>query len=231
MFLRHAQMPRVHMIRPIAIQSLTDKLTNYSGNKVPKRTIQSLPTQFKVIQPQMPKHSPSNHQSWTGYSQQEALVHHNLHDYLETYTQGNFVQASHTNQVASITNRHLRNHHLDEVQIVLHQTIYLLVEQLQEIQQSLTQGRLSYLATTIESLFTIEIMTIVLSGTFMFPNTGTYDSIKDLMEHLESFKGWMDLYTYTDTIRCRAFQLTLSDKARAWYHKLKPNKINSLPKF
>lgn len=48
---------------------------------------------------------------------------------------------------------------------------------------------------------------------------------------MKDFKNWMDLYACTNAIKCRAFQLTLIDKARAWYHILKPNTINSFMEF
>lgn len=41
----------------------------------------------------------------------------------------------------------------------------------------------------------------------------------------------MDLYAYTNVVRCQAFQLMLSDKTKAWYRTLKSNTISSFSEF
>lgn len=58
-----------------------------------------------------------------------------------------------------------------------------------------------------------------------------YDSIKEPLEHIENLKGWKDIYAYNDAMRCWAFQLTLIDKVKTWYHTLKPNIIGSFKEF
>lgn len=44
---------------------------------------------------------------------------------------------------------------------------------------------------------------------------GTYNDTKDPLEHLETFKGLMNLYAYIDVIKCKALQLTLTNKAKS----------------
>lgn len=45
-------------------------------------------------------------------------------------------------------------------------------------------------------------MAIPLLNKFKMPRVGTYDKTKGLLEHLNIFKGWMDLYDYNDVIKC-----------------------------
>lgn len=58
-----------------------------------------------------------------------------------------------------------------------------------------------------------------------------YNGTKDPLKQLENFKGWMDLNTYTNVVRCCAFQLVLIDKVRVWYHTLKSSTIYSFIQF
>lgn len=62
-----------------------------------------------------------------------------------------------------------------------------------------------------ESLFTLEVKSIPLFDKFQMLSENSYDSNKDQLEHLENF--WMDLYAYSDAVRCQAFHLTLTNKA------------------
>lgn len=59
----------------------------------------------------------------------------------------------------------------------------------------------------------------------------TYDDIKDPLEHLENFKGWMNFYAFFETVRYEAFQMILTHKANIWQCILKPNTIGLFVEF
>lgn len=60
---------------------------------------------------------------------------------------------------------------------------------------------------------------------------GINDGTKDLLKDLKNFKGWMDLYVYTDVVTHRAFQVTMTNKARAWYNTFRSYTTNPFSKF
>ena len=55
----------------------------------------------------------------------------------------------------------------------------------------------------------------------------TYDGLRDLLDHLESFKTLMHLQGVMDEIICRAFPTTLKGPTRVWFSKLAPNTVSA----
>ena len=78
-----------------------------------------------------------------------------------------------------------------------------------------------------EPPFTDDIMEVELPTKFKMPTMATYDGSKDPVEHVDTFRTWMELQGVQDAIKCRAFPLTLGGSARAWYRQLKPRSISS----
>ena len=55
--------------------------------------------------------------------------------------------------------------------------------------------------------------------------------MKDLIDHLNTYKNPMELHRYQDPIRCRAFAITLKGLALAWFNKLPSSPISSFTKL
>ena len=63
------------------------------------------------------------------------------------------------------------------------------------------------------------------------PQIESYDGVKDLLDHLETFKTLMHLQRVPDEIMCRAFPTMLKGVARIWFSRLTPNSINTFKKL
>ena len=54
-----------------------------------------------------------------------------------------------------------------------------------------------------------------------------FDGVRDLVDHLNTYKNEMELHGYQDPIRCRAFSITLKGPTLAWFNRLPPSSISS----
>ncbi|XP_058080617.1 uncharacterized protein LOC131228767 [Magnolia sinica] len=61
---------------------------------------------------------------------------------------------------------------------------------------------------------------------FRLPQIALYTTKADPIEHVESFRTYMELHDASDAVMCRAFSLTLSDFARLWFKQLKLRSIS-----
>ena len=59
------------------------------------------------------------------------------------------------------------------------------------------------------------------------PHIDSYAGVKDLLDHLETFKTLMHLQGVVDEIMCRAFPTTLKGAARIWFSRLTPNLVST----
>ena len=66
----------------------------------------------------------------------------------------------------------------------------------------------------IDSPFTTEMLNCPLLPKFRLPQLESYDSSKDLLDHIESFKTLMLLQMTLDEVMCRVFLTTLKGAAR-----------------
>ena len=62
---------------------------------------------------------------------------------------------------------------------------------------------------------------------FIMPQIETFNGIKDLIDHLNTYKNQMELHGYQDLVRCRAFAITLKGLALAWFNRLPPSSVSS----
>ena len=51
--------------------------------------------------------------------------------------------------------------------------------------------------------------------------------MKDLVDHLNTYKNQMELHGYQDPVRCRAFAITLKGLTLAWFNRLSPASVSS----
>ena len=72
----------------------------------------------------------------------------------------------------------------------------------------------------MDSPFTNEVLNLPLPLIFRLPRLESYDSSKDPLDHIESFKTLMLLQMPPDKVTCRAFPTTLKGAARVWFSKI-----------
>ena len=78
-----------------------------------------------------------------------------------------------------------------------------------------------------ESPFTSEVLRYPLPAKFRMPQVEAFDGVKDLVDHLNTYKNQMELHGYQDPVRCRAFATTLKGPAMAWFNRIPPSTISS----
>lgn len=76
-----------------------------------------------------------------------------------------------------------------------------------------------------DSPFAAQVTSCSLSPTFRMPQVETYDGLKDLLDHLESFKTPIQMQGVPNEIMCKAFPTMLKGLARVWFSKITPNSI------
>ena len=72
----------------------------------------------------------------------------------------------------------------------------------------------------MDSPFTTEVLNCSLPLKFCLPQLESYDSSKDPLDHIESFKILMLLQITPDEVLCRAFPTTLKGATRIWFTKI-----------
>ena len=76
------------------------------------------------------------------------------------------------------------------------------------------------LVRAIDSPFTTAVLECPVPSKFRLPQLGPFDGLKDLQDHLNTFKTTLGLQQPPDEILCRSFSTTLKDVAREWFTKL-----------
>ena len=72
----------------------------------------------------------------------------------------------------------------------------------------------------MDSPFTTEVLNRPLQLKFYLPQLESYDSSKEPLDHIESFKILMLLQIIPDKVLCRAFPTMLKGVARVWFTKI-----------
>ena len=70
-----------------------------------------------------------------------------------------------------------------------------------------------------DSPFTTEVLNFPLPLKFRLPQLESFDSWRDPLDHIESFKTLMLLQMTPDEVMCRAFLTRLKGAARVWFAK------------
>ena len=63
------------------------------------------------------------------------------------------------------------------------------------------------------------------------PSLDSYDGMRDLFDHIATFRTTMHLQGDPDEIMCRAFPITLKWPVRVWFSKIPPNIVSSFEKL
>ena len=79
-----------------------------------------------------------------------------------------------------------------------------------------------------DSPFANEVMNRPLPPKLCLPQLESYDSSKDPLDHIESFKMLMLLQMTPDEVICRAFPTTLKVVSRVWFSKIPPKLLQIL---
>ena len=100
-----------------------------------------------------------------------------------------------------------------------------------EVLMNAPKGRVSSdlddLINRTDSPFTTTVNSFPLLHKFRMLHIDSYDGVKDLLDHLETFKTLMHLQGVADEIMCRAFLTTLKGAARIWFNRLTPNSVST----
>jgi len=71
-----------------------------------------------------------------------------------------------------------------------------------------------------DSPFTAKVLECPLLPKFRLPQLESFDGLKDLLDHIITFKTTLSLQQPPDKILCRSFPTTLKGAARVWFSKL-----------
>ena len=83
------------------------------------------------------------------------------------------------------------------------------------------------LVNRTDSSFTAAVNSFPLLHKFCMPQIDSYDGVKDLLDHLETFKTLMYLQGVAYEIMCRTFPTTLKGAVGIWFSRLTPNSIST----
>ena len=75
--------------------------------------------------------------------------------------------------------------------------------------------------------FTREILAEEFPEDFKMPQIKAYDGKTDPLDHIETYRTWMNIRRASASLKCQAFPLTLTGAARQWFRSLKPGTISS----
>ena len=77
------------------------------------------------------------------------------------------------------------------------------------------------------SPFITDVLECPVPSKFLLPQLEPFDRLKDLQDHLNTFKTTLGLQQPPDKILCRSFLTTLKGAAREWFTKLPMSSVDS----
>ena len=101
------------------------------------------------------------------------------------------------------------------------------LSRVKEVVRGRSPDTMDTLVQQTESPFITEVLRFPLSAKFRMPQVEAFDGVRDLVDHLNTYKNQMALHGYQDPIRCSAFAITLKGPALAWFNRLPPSSISS----
>ena len=101
------------------------------------------------------------------------------------------------------------------------------LSRVKEVVKGRAPDTMDTLVQQTESPFTAEVLRYPLPAKFRMPQVEAFDGIKDLVDHLNTYKNQMELHGYQDPVRCRAFSTTLKSPAMAWFNRIPSSTISS----
>ena len=98
---------------------------------------------------------------------------------------------------------------------------------MKEVVKGRAPDTMDTLVQQTESPFTAEGLHYPLPAKFRMPQVEAFNGVKDLVDHLKTYKNQMELHGYQDPVRCRAFATTLKGPAMAWFNRIPHSSISS----
>ena len=98
---------------------------------------------------------------------------------------------------------------------------------MKEVVRGRAPDTMDTLVQQTESPFTVEVLRFPLPAKFRMPQVEAFDGVRDLVDHLNTYKNQMQFHGYQDPVRCRAFAITLKGPALARFNKLPLSSISS----
>ena len=83
------------------------------------------------------------------------------------------------------------------------------LSRVKEVVRGRAPDTMDTLVQQTESPFTAEVLHFPLPAKFRMPQVEAFDGVKDQVDHLNTYKNQMELHGYQDSVRCRAFSITL----------------------
>ena len=101
------------------------------------------------------------------------------------------------------------------------------MEELRNAIKEKTDWSVDRMVRATDSPFTIAVLECPVSSKFRLPQLEPFDGLKDLQDHLNTFKTTLGLQQPPDEILCRSFPTTLKEAAREWFTKLPTSSIDN----
>ena len=90
-----------------------------------------------------------------------------------------------------------------------------------------TDQSLDIIVRKMDSPFTVAVQECLVPSKFRLPQLEPFDRLKDLLDHLNTFKITLGLQQPPDEILCSSFPTTLKGAAREWFTKLPTSSIDN----
>ena len=90
-----------------------------------------------------------------------------------------------------------------------------------------TDQSLDRIVRKMDSPFTVVVQECPLPSKFRLPQLELFDGLKDLLDHLNTFKTTLGLQQPLDEILCNSFPTTLKGAAREWFTILPTSSIDN----
>ena len=90
-----------------------------------------------------------------------------------------------------------------------------------------TDQSLDRIVRKTDSPFTVVVQECSVPSKFRLPQLELFDRLKDLLDHLNTFKMTLGLQQPADEILCHSFPTTLKGAAREWFTKLPTSSIDN----
>ena len=100
------------------------------------------------------------------------------------------------------------------------------MDKLKSAMKEKTTKNLDGMVKRINSPFTTKILECPLPPKFCLPQLDSYDSLKDSLDHITTFKTTLSLHQTPDEIVCLSFLTTLKGATWVWFNKLASSSID-----
>ena len=101
------------------------------------------------------------------------------------------------------------------------------MDELRNAPKEKTDRSVARMIRATDSPFTTAVLECPVPSKFCLPQLEPFNGLKDLQDHLNTFKTMLGLQQPPDEILCRSFPTTLKATAREWFTKLPTSSIDN----